>query len=209
MDQIREEAASSLKRAAETMKHFYDRKRSDSREYEIGDKVYVEATNINTTRPAKKLDDKRYGPFEILKKVGPSSYKLKLPGTWKIHPVFNEALLTPYHPPTFPSQEKPLPPPVVETPEGEEYNVEEILDSRLKRGKIEYLVKWEGYSNEENTWEPLGHLKNAKEAIADFHKKNPLAKKPKTLRYILIYKILYPNTIQKGKRTLTSRRRDS
>ena len=36
-----------------------------------------------------------------------------------------------------------------ETPE---YEVEEILDSRLKRGKLEYLVKWSGYTNDYNTW---------------------------------------------------------
>ena len=81
MDQIREEAASSLKRAAETMKHFYDRTRGKSIEYKPGDKVLLEATNIKTTRPMKKLSDRRLGPFEVLEKVGAAAYKLKLPAS--------------------------------------------------------------------------------------------------------------------------------
>jgi hypothetical protein len=65
----------------------------------VGDKVWLEATNINTDRLAKKLDDKQIGPFPRVKKVGASSYKLKLPATWKkISPIFNEVLLSPYTP---------------------------------------------------------------------------------------------------------------
>jgi hypothetical protein len=90
------------------MKRAYDRKRGESREYRPGDKVYLEGTNITTDRPIKKLDDKRHGPFAVIKKVGASSYKLKLPATWKkIHPVFNEIYLTPYTPPSYPSQKQP------------------------------------------------------------------------------------------------------
>ncbi|EEB89269.1 hypothetical protein MPER_12650 [Moniliophthora perniciosa FA553] len=48
MDQIREEASSALKHAADSMKEFYDRGRSEAREYQIRDKVYVEAINIKS-----------------------------------------------------------------------------------------------------------------------------------------------------------------
>ena len=44
-----------------------------------------------------------------------------------------------------------------------------ILDSRLHRGNLQYLVKWLGYTEEYNTWEPLSNLKNAEEAVKDFH----------------------------------------
>ena len=97
------------------MKKFYDRKRNDSCEYSIGDKVWLEGMNITTTRPSKKLGDKRYGPFVIEKKEGKSTYRLTLPPTWKkIHPVFNKSLLTPYKEPEFPSQQQPdKPPPII------------------------------------------------------------------------------------------------
>src|SRR6266436_2863553 len=46
---VRLEAESALKQTAETMKKFYDRKKSDSCEYSIGSKVWLEGTNITTT----------------------------------------------------------------------------------------------------------------------------------------------------------------
>jgi len=83
MRKTREEVESALKRAAEDMKRFYDRKRNESHNFKIGDQVWLEATHISSDRPAKKLDDKRFGPFKILEKHGASAYKLALPGTWK------------------------------------------------------------------------------------------------------------------------------
>ena len=63
----------------------------------------------------------------------------------KIHPVFHISLLEPYHKNDISERDKPLPPPVrVITKEGEhteEWEVEEILKSRVRRGKLQYLVK--------------------------------------------------------------------
>ena len=53
-----------------------------------------------------------------------------------------------------------------------EYVVEKIEDSRKRAGKQEYLIKWSGYPNSLNTWEPLGHLKNAKLALEKFYQNN-------------------------------------
>lgn len=36
-----------------------------------------------------------------------------------------------------------------------EYIVDEVLDVRFNsRGKLEYFIKWKGYQDDENTWEP-------------------------------------------------------
>jgi hypothetical protein len=66
--------------------------------------------------------------------------------TWKkVHTVFNEKFLSPFTPAQYPSQKLPNPPPPITTNDGEEYVVEEIMDSKLSQGKLKYLVKWEGY----------------------------------------------------------------
>jgi hypothetical protein len=156
------------------MKTAYDKHARPSIEYAEGDKVYLEATNIKTHRPSKKLDDKRYGPFKIVKKVGKTAYELQLPEHWPaVHPVFNECYLTLYHPPVYPNQQKPPPPPPVEIEGATEYDVETVLDSRKRRNKMQYLVHWEGYPREDDTWEPVANLKHAQELIDEFHEKHP------------------------------------
>jgi len=51
--------------------------------------------------------------------------------------------------------------------------VEEILNSRMFRWKLQYLVKWEGYGIEGNTWEYLENLAHAREKVTEFHTRNP------------------------------------
>jgi hypothetical protein len=71
-----------------------------------GDSVWLEATNIHSNRPSAKLDNKRYGPFEILEPVGERSFRLKLPETWAIHNVFHSTLLNRHSTPEFDSQKR-------------------------------------------------------------------------------------------------------
>jgi len=69
----------------------------------------------------------------------------------------------------IPGQHRPLPPPPELIDGEEEYLVEEILDSRMFQRRLQYLVKWEGYGVEGNSWEYADSVENALEKVADFH----------------------------------------
>jgi len=97
LQSTQEAAIKAMTKVAKLIKKYYDTHWSDLPPLKKGTKVWLEGTNITPFHPMKKLAEKRYGPFEILKLIGPSSYHLKIPSTWKgVHPVFNEVLLTPF-----------------------------------------------------------------------------------------------------------------
>src|ERR1700722_10284844 len=163
------------------------------------DKVWLEGTNIRMGRPIGKLDDKRHGPFEVIKKEGKSVYRLRLPTTWKkIHLVFNESSLTPFVPDSFPSQRKPDPPPPINVEGEEEYEVEELMDSKVVHGKIKYLVKWKGYPDKADwTWEP--EEKILEDNRKEFHEKHSGA--PQRIPAVLPFQEI--NHIPTAKQTWT------
>ena len=54
----------------------------------------------------------------------------------------------------------------------EEYEVERILDERTRRRKTQFYVRWKGYSEASDSWEPEENVVDgAAKAIADFRKK--------------------------------------
>src|SRR5882724_5269611 len=67
------------------------------------------------------------------------------------------------------------PPPPVIRDGVEEYEVELILDSQILRGKLEYLVRWKGYSIEEDEWRPSEDVKGVRRLVSKFHCQNPEA----------------------------------
>jgi len=58
--------------------------------------VLLEATNLQTTHLKAKLAPRRYGPFKVIW-ASPTNCKLQLPETMRVHPVFHNSLLKPYH----------------------------------------------------------------------------------------------------------------
>ena len=166
------------------MKLQFDKHRNEAIEYKKGQLVWLDAKHIKSLRPTKKLDDLYFGPFAVEERVGQGAYKLKLPdheGWNRKHPVFNEKLLKPYKTPVYEEQKDTANPPgPVESDDGEEYEVEKILDSRKKGRGIQYLVKWKGYSDAENSWQPRINVENTIDLVKEFHNANPDKPKPAT-----------------------------
>ncbi|MBW0539339.1 hypothetical protein O181_079054 [Austropuccinia psidii MF-1] len=127
--------------------------------------------NIISTRPTKKLSERWLGPFPILKKVSTHSYHLKLPSQRKsIHPVFHISLLEPVKTSTITNRHQ-EPPPAIIIEEEDQWEVSQILDSKLKIGKLWYLVEWKGSSQdpEISTWEITKNPKNCPELVTELH----------------------------------------
>ena len=111
-----------------------------------------------------------------VRKIGELNYELELPAAMKVHPVFHVSLLLKYEPDRIEGRVQPPPPPV-EIEGVEEFEVQEVLDSRRFRRKLQYKVRWKGYSPADDTWEDADHLENAEEEVEDFHRRYPSAKR--------------------------------
>ena len=70
------------------------------------------------------------------------------------------------------------PPPPVEVSNGFEYEVATILDSKIVRNKLYYLVDWLGYTTNDRTWEPIENLANASTMVVAFHNQYPYRPNP-------------------------------
>ena len=140
--------------------------------YQIGDKVWLEGHNLNTTHPSSKLAPRCYGPFLITHVISRTSYQLKLPHQWKLHNVFHATLLTPYKETALNGQlyQEPAPDLIDGQPEWE---VESILRVRRRCNQLQFLIRWKGFTEAHNSWEPAKNI-HVEELIEDFYKRHPL-----------------------------------
>src|ERR1700722_4907935 len=104
-----------------------------------------------------------------IRKVGLAAYELDMPSAWKGYCIFNQDRLKKYYKLKFQSQKDNMAPPKPELIDDvEEYKVEAILAERIQRGVMEYLIKWKGYTTENNTWEPEENITNVKDILQKF-----------------------------------------
>ena len=124
--------------------------------WKVGDKVWLEATNLRIPYPSRKLMPKRHG-------------RLRLPSTWKIHDVFHATLLSSYHQTEAhgPSFSRP-PPDLIDSEE--EYKVDHIVSHKGPSNRRLYLTTWKGYPSSENTWKPEVNLCHAPTILQTYKK---------------------------------------
>lgn len=134
----------------------------------VGSKVWLSTEHLRCNRPSKKLDARFIGPFEVVQQINPVAYRLQLPRSLRIHPVFHRSLLQPANT----SRPAPDPPAPLQVEGEEEFLVRQIVDSRRHRGTLQYLMDWEGYSPDDRSWEPASDV-HAPDLVADFHHRYP------------------------------------
>ncbi|KEP45716.1 putative Transposon Tf2-1 polyprotein [Rhizoctonia solani 123E] len=173
MDTSIELAKDALRVAQAHQQKYYNENRSFV-EFEPGDLVLINPHSLRLLKRKQGKGDKlnmRYeGPFEVLEKVSSVAYRIRLPGSYRIHPVINIAHLESYKasPPEFGER------PVKHIPRQDfeqmpEYEIEKIVEERfVKRGNKrtkQYLVRWLGYGLDEDRWKTEKELKNAPEIL--------------------------------------------
>ena len=172
------QAKTCLQAAQQRQKAYADRNKADL-QVDVGSQVLINTKNIKIKmKGVPKLLPRWIGPFKVAKKINDVAFKLELPASLKIHPVFHASLLKEY----LPGRSDPPPPPDIIDDELE-YEVEEILDHKdvpLKKKKNrskdqvyvrKYLVKWKGYDPSYNTWEPENNCANSPDAIRDYEER--------------------------------------
>jgi hypothetical protein len=173
LHEVHDRLIENVKKAQDISARYYDQKHKPI-EYKPGDLVWLNSSHLSTTRPSKKLDWKQLGPFKILKRIGLQAYRLDLPPTMRhIHNVFHVSLLEPCKPSSLAPHGLPPPlPPLYIKDDHEYFEIEDILDSRRMGRRIQYFIKWKGYPDSDNSWEPVANIP-ARGLIKEFHRRHP------------------------------------
>ena len=159
---------------AQTMyEEFSNHRRDHGLIIKEGDMVWLDARTLATELPSKKLSNKFEGPFHIIRTIGTHASKLEIPEDWGHHDVFGNYLLRLAATDPLPGQVSPPPFPVISTEGEEEFEVEAIINSRMHRGRLEFLVRWVGYDRP--TYQPFEDVKDATEALDDYFSRHSAA----------------------------------
>lgn len=160
-----------LAEAQSRMKKYYDKNRP-VQEFQVGDRVMLSSKNLDiehlgiNPHGTTKFAPLWIGPYPVLEKTTPDTYRLQLPVGLRIHPEFHTSLLKPYYVNTDPERlNKPNEGMLSVGGEKDSYLIEDVVGHRKKDSSIEYLIKWVGYPSSDNTWEKLTNIRKPAEGL--------------------------------------------
>lgn len=159
-DALLQELRDNLAIAQGRMHDSANKKRRDV-EFSVGEWVYLKLRPYRQVsvamRRAEKLAPRFFGPYLIVERVGKVAYKLALPPTSQIHPVFHVSQLKKAVAPLTKVHELPL---VLSSSLEWNAEPEELIDIRKSSTdkQVEVLVKWKDLPDFECSWEPVKRL---------------------------------------------------
>ena len=158
---------------SQAQQSYYANMHRRSVEYQVNDKVFVNTEHINIMNQSnKKLKQLYIGLYEITKKLENDNYIIKLPQYLiknKVSPRFHVSDLQYYLTNIQYDRDDDIPAEPELLNDGEYgYEVERIVDHKRRYNSTWYKVKWLGWGDECNTWEPAKNLYNAKQLINDY-----------------------------------------
>jgi len=163
MRETSEMLAKRWRTAQESQKRGNDA-RNKPMSYKVGDMVLLSSKNLSLPGSKKKLGARFVGPFRVRDCIGSQAYRLALPESYKIHNVFHVSLLERWQQRAGEEPAEPMP----LADENEEWEIEKILDTRVRAGQRYYLVRWKGWPDEYTSWQPEENCAGAAESISAF-----------------------------------------
>ncbi|KAL0199986.1 hypothetical protein M9458_003173, partial [Cirrhinus mrigala] len=168
-------AHTNLQQAIQRVIHQANRLRRAAPQYQVGQWIWLSTKDLRLRLPSRTLSPRYVGPFKIIKQITPVAFRLELPAHNLVSPTFHVSLFKPAVDPGGEGDQDEAAP--AETPslitEGEDiYQVNQILDSRRRGGVLQYLVDWEGYGPEEQSWVNSKDILDP-QLTAAFHQEHP------------------------------------
>ena len=177
------QAKEAMEKAQARYKKYADLKRRHD-EYEVGDFVFVKLDSEQFILPkgiTPKLARRYDGPFPIIEKLSPLSYKVKLPEHMGVHPVFHISLLKRSY---FDENHEEMAVrrgPALVIDKGSDYVLEAILRHRDRPNQNGpnrlYLCQWKDKPTEENSWQQGATLWQFEDMVNAYNARHPFKMK--------------------------------